>query len=1142
MTFTLSILRPDDLLNLRVTCVGLRIAKDNQGQSRLVPESDDQAHLIFTFPPQSITERAYYDAAEKYDPPDPDDGGDYNDAPQGSPPVIGDPDAPGDAPARISGQSRLVFRLNEKARSSGIPLTIDGLLDWTNLELVVTQIADIPKDAESVVRGDVPGIRPPGALETAIELPYRLFISPASTARWRHAGDPVTHGGRTELWHTAIVRDDGKGKYKLTGPRNTEPLRAIWSPDYNPANPPDFGVDDPALQLTSMAPYDRHQIVILTCDFHNYIDNDRLSYVPAPFEAEQLLLSPLGGWLKSRGNWDPPFLRKPIRHRPDFPWIDIITHFPRTVTRATREELQPRSPRPSPILAERNPLAELLGGAATAAGSEPLNMRAGSFPSTGSIGDIAISGVGNVFVDIGTGWPWIVLPEKGKQLDLSEWVHVATQGRDHYVRIVYEGRLYPFGHRAALIKITERKFRNFVLPNGANTPVAYMVQKMYIVVREPVCDFSDANAASLSNNGRGMPLKKVRLTTTVTPTISYPYSGVPPVPGANGVFWVMVDDANSDPIDFLFNAVGTDVAGNETDFTTPLIFVPNSRCDDAGDLEDVRKAYANSGERRACRSPGGKVTLAQASANGETTSVESDALYFETEPSPSSNGEVVRSKFFTPRLYKARVYVPAAAAITGARTATTIAFYQDYLTNDFAGAGEVFARVVKDGPEQGGFPTLVDDVLSAGFSADKAGGIATPNMSVSSLSRKHGPLAGDIVKAAANTFDPSSFFPKGLADAAKLFGSFSLEDLIKLAGGGQTMDKDAPKMRVRPTPGPPPKIIAEFDWHPNVSDVDVGIVKFVASDNGSAATLDITGTIETLVGGAGPGASKSLIEGKLKNFRIEFISAVYIHFVEFGFKSASGAKPDVSVQLNSTKPVSFVGDLEFVETLRSLIPPGLLGDGPTLDINTERVHAGFSVALPPASVGIFALSNIRLGAFVELPFAEGRPLFDFSFAQRQDPFTLAVTIFGGTGFFHIQLDTDGLRLLEAALEFGAMAALDIGVASGSVHVLAGIYFTLEKKQPGDPLVATLSGYMRMGGQLRVLCIVSVSVEFVLSFMYSDGKASGRATLTVCVEVLFFSATVELSVERRFGKDGGDPFFHHMLPVPDLWSEYAEAFA
>ena len=87
-----------------------------------------------------------------------------------------------------------------------------------------------------------------------------------------------------------------------------------------------------------------------------------------------------------------------------------------------------------------------------------------------------------------------------------------------------------------------------------------MVQKMFIVVRERVRDFSNAAAMSLSFNARAMLLKRVRLTTTVTPTITYPYSVYPPVPGTNGVFWVMVDEATG-ATDFRFHAVGTDIAG-----------------------------------------------------------------------------------------------------------------------------------------------------------------------------------------------------------------------------------------------------------------------------------------------------------------------------------------------------------------------------------------------------------------------------------------------------------------------------------------------------------------------------------------------------------------------------------------------------
>jgi hypothetical protein len=77
-----------------------------------------------------------------------------------------------------------------------------------------------------------------------------------------------------------------------------------------------------------------------------------------------------------------------------------------------------------------------------------------------------------------------------------------------------------------------------------------------------------------------------------------------------------------------------------------------------------------------------------------------------------------------------------------------------------------------------------------------------------------------------------------------------------------------------------------------------------------------------------------------------------------------------------------------------------------------------------------------------------------------------------------------------------------------------------------------------------LGIISVSLEFMLSFTYDSGtgKASGRATLTVEIEILFFSISVELTVERSFGRDGGDPTFAQLYDSPGVWAEYAEAFA
>ena len=143
----------------------------------------------------------------------------------------------------------------------------------------------------------------------------------------------------------------------------------------------------------------------------------------------------------------------------------------------------------------------------------------------------------------------------------------------------------------------------------------------------------------------------------------------------------------------------------------------------------------------------------------------------------------------------------------------------------------------------------------------------------------------------------------------------------------------------------------------------------------------------------------------------------------------------------------------------------------------------------------------------------------------------------------MEIDTAGMKQLEVSLEFGAAASIDIGVASGEVHIMAGIYFSLQRKEGSSDLSCTLTGFLRLGGSLNVLGIIKVSVEFNLSFTYKDpGKCYGRATLTVHVEVLFFSASVELTVEKVFGGNSGDPKFRDLIGTTDIWSEYANAFA
>ena len=1114
MAIKIELIRPDDLLNLRVEGVNLRLDADGpEGPALVVEDPGEPAHLIVTFPPQSIAESAYFMASvvpaatdTDYKRPDPDAAVATTLTEQPDPP--GQAQSPRRTSAQLSRPSRLVFTVPAGAR---LPYSLEGLLDWSGLELKVSPVAALGREPTPAEIGNAPAIRQPAPNETALELPYRLLISPNREVAWGHRTGLLTTRGRTELWHTRLQLKTQEGPVELTSERRA-PLRAIWSPDYNQNDPPPPARPDPDLVRTAMSPNDRHQIVILTSAFHGYeVDLElgafqaqagvvvgpghlahdqglfvrapldaakrfrakvRVPYLPQPFEAEQLMLTPLGGWLNSRGQWDPP--------RKALPAVNPLLELDRIFARLPQGRLRPQD-----LLITR-----------PVAANELIIQRP--------------------------------RPEE-EILDLSEWVHVATQGRDHYVKIVYEGELLPFCHPAALIKVTERMF----LERPGGVVGAYLVQHMFIVVRKPEVRFPDDDPA--------MPLKRVLLKTTKTPDIADP---APYIPGTDRSFWVkvMTAPAPSAPELFMFNATGFDVHNEPVDFSIPLMFVSKMDYEKDANLRKAASEYNDPSnfERRKAVVGGKKVWFAPS----DPLRVTDNTRYI-----TRTINFVVGPTGCPPKMLASDVNFPQVADLLGTDGAATIAFYDKYLAGGFdpqTNPTGVFARVVKppDGSLKGGdpFAALADGALGVEFSSDKAGGFSTPNMSITTLTRAYGPVAGKIEDAAADKFDPGQFFKKGIA---RLFGSFDLADLfLKDSPLGQ----NAPKMQME-TAGD--KVVVRLEWQPAILDVGDPKVAAFRKDFRAPSVLDIKGRIEKPLkpgGAAAPPADDAQFEftGRLTNFTVSVVNrSVTVNFAEFNFTARKNQKTDVQVKLDPDQPILFGGDLKFVEELRNAIPPGLFGTGPFLQLldNPPGIRAGFAFALPPIAVGVFALKDVSLGAALTLPFLDGKPTFDFNVSERAHPFLLSVAIFGGGGFFHLQLDTAGIKLLEAAFEFGATAALDIGVASGEVHIMAGIYFAMQRKEPANVLVATLSGYLRLGGSLSVLGIVKISVEFVLSFTYDGGrdKAYGRATLTVQVEILFFSMSVELTVERAFG-GSGDPKFGELMNTPEAWSEYALAFA
>ena len=392
--------------------------------------------------------------------------------------------------------------------------------------------------------------------------------------------------------------------------------------------------------------------------------------------------------------------------------------------------------------------------------------------------------------------------------------------------------------------------------------------------------------------------------------------------------------------------------------------------------------------------------------------------------------------------------------------------------------------------------------LAFGDKGDRAGGLMQPSMDVAGLSRQLGAVGGTgaLDEVALGTFDPKNFFAGG---GAKLFGVFTLDQVLARITGANPLDV--------------PRIAAEragdalsgrIVWNPVPQSYPPTDSLFVVT---GATKMEVTATIDPR--GATP---RSDVEARIENFEVHLLPPtgfIEVGFEKLEFTAHAGRKPDVDVVLGE---VRFVGPLSFVEELKQLIPLDGFSDPPALEITPEGIKSSFSLALPDVAVGVFSLENLALGAGFSIPFAGGALTVSFNFCKREEPFLLTVSLFGGGGFFGLSIDPNGVQMLEAALEFGASCAINLGVAQGGVHVMAGIYFKIESGKG-----CTLTGYFRLGGNMSVLGLISASIELNLSFTYEEatGKAVGRATLTVEIDIFMFSISVEVSCERKFAGQG-----------------------
>lgn len=309
----------------------------------------------------------------------------------------------------------------------------------------------------------------------------------------------------------------------------------------------------------------------------------------------------------------------------------------------------------------------------------------------------------------------------------------------------------------------------------------------------------------------------------------------------------------------------------------------------------------------------------------------------------------------------------------------------------------------------------------------------------------------------------------------------------------------------------PSEIKVHFTWKPELQDHP----PFIANFNREDATFEIAVEIHKSVLNNPSSPPTFKIVGDLRNFQVELLPSAQFFIVGFErvtFTSVDGAKPNVDVKIGD---VRLGEELAFVQELAQIFSPG---SGFYLDITPFSAEAGYRYAFPALVAGGFNIFQLALEAGVKLSF-NGDPVRAwFALSSREKPASLTAGIYGGACFFSIEVNPKKVTRLEASFEFGAIAYMSVGVASGIVFATGGVYF----KTADD--VAQLSGFFHAGGAFDIAGLLTLSLEFYLGFTYhregSQSQAVGECELTVDIDMGLFDISYTLHQRKVLSGGGG----------------------
>jgi hypothetical protein len=731
--------------------------------------------------------------------------------------------------------------------------------------------------------------------------------------------------------------------------------------------------------------------------------------------------------------------------------------------------------------------------------------------------------------------------------NIQEWQQITQEGRDNHVKIVYGGYLFPLGHLATLTTVTNR----ILVADPVNPSAyadAYLQQHSFIRVTQ----HKKYYPAPGQPYGLGAwPFSEVEILTKVTPDLlepgltatplvstwtdhgHYPQAFIPQTQdGAYFPFsFHMIDDAGTVvsmhmPLVFFFGRGGSDdpllefsesqiadvvnmynsfgQSGDPMKYATSTIAGTHIKYSPEVSVNGVNKAGATT-------HPTLSITLGCATPSKVPSPVSSPTPGGPQDYPPvsspvqqqqlSNDGQPA----FYPSLMNAYIRLPAAETLSRAKLndgqgpgGVGIFPYSSYVTGGFGAAannkGSVYAGLLNP-------PNLK-------FPSDAVGGLANPNIGVAGLSAAAGAVGGQLDTYAKDAVGKISEYFGGLLDA-NFLGGLKLSDILGGLTGLFGGDNSAPELT---------RMIGSDGTVTVTYTLSAELAKWPSSTpifepvNASGAQFNLTATIVI----APLGSTTFDVKGSIDGFTIDILESFAIIQIPFGdattkgatFESKNGKKPDIKVNVGQP---TFLGVLDFVNTLQQFLSD-IGGSGVSIDVGPTQISAAISLSLPSVGCGVFSLDNLALSAKVVVPFLGDPTIATFGFCSQEQPFALTVMCFGGGGYLLVSVGFTEMQSLTASFDFEGQLALDLGVASGGIAAMAGITFNYDATNG-----STLTGFVKLTGELEVLGIISVSITLLLTLSYAskNNVATGTATMTISVSLCFFSISVPITVQKQF---------------------------